>query len=217
LRLQHAAGAAVGRAGEAPTVRVGITDEQAEAYLPDVLPGFTSAHPDARLQVVCDLSPNLVGRLRDGDLDLALVIRHLGDPSGGETIAIEELVWIAGADAALDAEQAVPLVVNPEGCTYRARALDALTQSDRAWQVMYESESPTGLNVAVACGLGIGIKAARSVPPGCRVVEAQAGLPVLPPAVVQLHRAPTAVSPAHDGFADRLVAAVREQPGNGTG
>lgn len=209
LRLQEAAGAAIGRAGDAPTVRLGITDEQAEFYLPKVLPVFSRAFPDTRLQVVCDLSPNLVARLGDGELDLALIIRHLADPPGGETIAIEELVWIAGAAFDLAPTDTVPLAVNPEGCTYRARALEALTMRDRGWRVMYESESPTGLNAAVASGLGVSIKARRSIPDGCRIAPATADLPDLPTAVVQLHRSPSAISPAHDGIADLLVAAVR--------
>jgi hypothetical protein len=39
----------------------------------------------------------------------------------------------------------------------------------------------------------------------------EAGLPDLPPAVVDLHRAPTAMTPAHDAFADLLADAVRAE------
>ncbi len=209
LRLQEAAEAAIGRIGDGPTVRLGISDEQADAYLPHVLPAFAAGFPQARLEIVCDLSPNLVARFGEGDLDLALAIRHLDDPPAAEVLAIEELVWVAGPGLDLAADAVLPLAFNPEGCAFRARALEALTRRDRAWQIRYESQSPTGLNVAVAAGQALTVKATRAVPPGCFVPGPEAALPGLPPAVVDLHRAPTAITPAHDALADLLAEAVR--------
>lgn len=205
MQLQQAAQAAVGAAHVAPALRVGITDEQAEAYLPEVLPAFAARFPAAQLEIVCDLSPVLVRRLHAGELDLALAVRHGAEPAA-EPVLIEDLVWIAAAGRPPPAARPLPLAVNPEGCTYRARALDALARIGRDWRVVYESRSPRAIDAAVAAGLGVSIKAARSVPDGCAVLET---LPGLPPAAVDLHRAPTAVRPEADGFADLLLAAVR--------
>jgi DNA-binding transcriptional LysR family regulator len=211
LRLQEAAEAAVGRIGTRPTVRLGISDEQADAYLPHVLPAFARDFPEARVEIVCDLSNRLVAQLVEGALDLALAIRHLDDPPAAEVLAIEDLVWVAGPGLDLGAARPLPLAFNPEGCPFRARALEALTRRDRAWQVRYESQSPTGLNVAVAAGQALTVKAARSVPPGCFVPGPETALPALPPAVVDLHRAPTAITAAHEAFADLLAEAVRAE------
>lgn len=211
LRLQDAAEAAIGRIGVGPTVRLGISDESADAYLPAVLPAFSQQFPDARMEIVCDLSPNLVARLQDGELDVALAIRHGNDPPAQDTLTVETLVWVAGPGLDLSPEADLPLAFNPEGCAFRARALEALTRRDRAWHIRYESQSPTGLNVAVAAGQALTVKAARSVPPHCFVPGPEAALPDLPPAVVDLHRAPTAITPAHDGFVALLAQAVRGQ------
>ncbi|OAB54985.1 hypothetical protein AY600_08520, partial [Phormidium willei BDU 130791] len=213
LRLQEAAAEAIGRIGRSQTVRLGISDEQADAYLPGVLPAFAAAHPEARVEIVCALSPELVARLGEGELDLALAIRHLDDPPAAEVLAIEALVWVAGPGLDLTPEASLPLAFSPEGCAFRARALEALTRRDRPWRILYESQSPTGLNVAVASGQALTVKAARSVPPGCFVPGPDAGLPPLPPAVVDLHRAPTAMTPAHEDFAALLAAAVKEGHG----
>ena len=212
LRLQEVAEAAIGRIGEEQTVRLGITEEQANAYLPGVLPAFSAKFPEARVEIVCDLSPNLLARLMEGDLDMALAIRHLDDPPGAEVLAIENLVWAAGPGLEVGPETDLPLAFNPEGCVFRARALEALTRRDRSWHIRYESQSPTGLNVAVASGQALTVKVARRLPAGCHVPGPEAQLPELPPAVVELHRAPDAVTPAHDGFADLLGEAVRAQP-----
>lgn len=215
LRLQEVAEAAIGRIGAEQTVRLGISEEQADAYLPGVLPAFAARFPEARVEIVCDLSPNLVARLGEGDLDLALAIRHLDDPPAAEVLAIEALVWVAGPGLDLSPEAELPLAFNPEGCAFRARALEALTRRDRPWHIRYESQSPTGLNVAVASGQALSVKAARAVPPGCFVPGPEAGLPELPPAVVELHSAPAAMTPAHEGFAELLAEAVRAELSNG--
>jgi DNA-binding transcriptional LysR family regulator len=211
IQLEEAAEAAIGRIGQGPTVRLGISEEQADAYLPRVLPAFADAFPEVSVQVVCDLSPHLVAMLRQGELDLALVIRHLDDPPAAEVLAIERLVWIAGPGLDLSPETELPLAFNPEGCAFRARALEALTRQDRPWRIRYESQNPTGLNVAVAAGQALTVKAARSVPPRCFVPGPEAKLPDLSPALVNLHRAPTAMTPAHEAFADLLVEAVRSE------
>lgn len=211
IHLQQAAQAAIGEAHEAPAVRVGITDDQADAYLREVLPAFALRFPTAQLAIVCDLSPNLVRRLHAGELDLALAIRH-GDEPQAEPVLIEDLVWVAARNAALRPDRPIPLAVNPEGCTYRARALDALTRIGRPWKVVYESRSPTAIDIAVASGLAVTIKAARSVPEGCRVLDGPDALPDLPPAAVDLHRASTAVTDEAEGFAALLLAAVKGEP-----
>lgn len=213
LRLQEAAEAAIGRIGAEQTVRVGITEEQARAYLPGVLPAFAARFPEARVEIVCDLSPNLVARIGEGELDLALAIRHLDDPPAAEVLAIEELVWVAGPGLNLSPESDLPLAFNPEGCAFRARALEALTRCDRPWHIRYESQSPTGLNVAVASGQALSVKVARRLPAGCFVPGPEAQLPELPPAVVELHASPAAMTPAHDGFGELLAEAVRAASG----
>ena len=101
--------------------------------------------PAAQLKIVCDLSPVLVRRLLAGELDLALAVRHGAEPAA-EPVLIEDLVWIAAAGRPPPAARPLPLAVNPEGCTYRARALDALARTGRDWRVVYESRSPRAID-----------------------------------------------------------------------
>ena len=57
------------------------TREQAVAYLPYVLPIYKQSHPDARLEVVCEESPQLVERVRDPQAYWWLSPCHQGAPS----------------------------------------------------------------------------------------------------------------------------------------
>jgi len=206
LHMDEIARTAVGESQVAPALRFGITDEQADRHLPRLLQAFHADFPDERVEITCDVSTVLLERLRAGLLDLALVVRHGAEP-GGERMQEEPLVWTARADFDLADGAPAPLACNPEGCVHRARAVDALTRAGRRWQVRYTSQSPAGVNAALNAGLAIAVKAERSIPDGCVDVGPRLGLPALPPVQIDLHRAPTAVSPAAERFA-ALVAGL---------
>ncbi len=186
LRLNGEARDAIAATSRVQEVRVGMTDEQAIAYLPFMLPIFTKAYPHVRLQVTCDVSPRLVERVHDGLIDIAITIRH-PDVSGGTVIGQETLCWVASEEFRLSADDEVPLAVNPEGCVYRASAIAALNRSGKRWHVSFTSSNPASTNIAVQTGLGVTIKAVRSLPRGCRVLDAQDGLPALGNVVVEMH------------------------------
>lgn len=205
LHMDEIARTAVGESQLAPALRFGITDEQADRYLPDLLRAFHADYPAERVEITCDVSTVLLERLGAGHLDLALVVRHGAEP-GGVEMRTERLVWAARAGFALAADAPVPLACNPEGCVHRKRAVEALTRAGRRWQVRYTSQSPAGTNAALLSGLAVSVKAERSIPAGCEAVGERLGLPELPSVQVDLHRAPTAVSPAAERFAALIEA-----------
>jgi DNA-binding transcriptional LysR family regulator len=186
LRLNGEAEDAIVKSATAQQVRLGLTDEQAVAYLPFLLPAFTCAYPEARLEVVCDQSPRLVERVHDGLLDIAITIRHPGS-TGGIVVGQESLRWIASEDFAPAGQTVLPLAVNPDGCVYRASAIAALNRAGRPWRVAFTSANPTSTNIAVQMGLGISIKTERALPDGCRLLGAEDGLPPLGSVLVEIH------------------------------
>ncbi len=211
LHLHAEAHTAVSAAARGPSLRFGISEEQAVCYLPAILSAFTRQCPRARLEIHCDQSFLLSQRLAQGLLDFALIIRHQRT-SGGRPMGHEPLVWVAGRDFAIDATQPLPLALNPEGCVYRARALDALAAAGRDWELAFTSGSPVGINVAVASGLAVTVKALRSVPADCRVLGSADGLPDLCEIEVVLQRAATALAPEADAFEHILQATLAASP-----
>lgn len=207
LRLHDEAAAAVDAMTHGRTLRFGISDEQASAYLPLVIPAFAEAFPDVQLEVQCDLSTRLIHLLEEGELDLALTMRHGPTPTS-EVIGHEQLVWIAREDFRQSPLRALPLAMNPEGCIYRAYALAALARIQRPWRVVYVSPSPTSINLAVEAGMAAAVKSVRAVPPHCRILDGEPGIPALPPVEVELHRASTAFSEAADGFVQLLMQEI---------
>lgn len=189
LRLHEEAVAAVNPARGEVIVRVGMPNGYAEMYLPGVLRRLDAEHPQLRCNIQCDMTWTLLERLEAGELDLVVGIRH-ADHSTGRTLRLEEIVWVAGED--FDPEGVagpLPLVLYPESCPYRARGVAALAGSGRQWQVVYTSQSPTGIRIAVEERGAVTITSRGTVPAHWRILTPEQGFPALPPAELQLYMA----------------------------
>jgi DNA-binding transcriptional LysR family regulator len=186
-------------------VRLGIPDDYA-FYLPEVIRAFREQYPGVDLQVTCDLSVTLMHRLSADQLDLAVVTRAQRTP-GGHLLRREPLVWVAGQDARPEERDPLPLSLFPEDiCVFRERALAALNEAGRTWQVVYTSMSLTGQQAIVGAGLAVTALLPSLVGPHLRVLEPEAGLPELPAVEIALHRRPGRPSEAVKRLSDMIDA-----------
>src|SRR6202012_2399030 len=92
LREEAGAIAALSRKGLRGTVRFGVPDDYAEAFLSDILLRFNHRHPRVDIAVTCENSIELSGLIRAGALDLALVT-DFGGLGGFELVRAEPLPW----------------------------------------------------------------------------------------------------------------------------
>src|SRR5436305_8787871 len=53
-------------------VRLGVPDDYADRYLPEIMARFSRAYPAIELTVLCDETVNLLERIKGNELDLAL-------------------------------------------------------------------------------------------------------------------------------------------------
>ncbi|WP_269766641.1 LysR substrate-binding domain-containing protein [Burkholderia ubonensis] len=208
--MQNEAIAALNRSSREGVIRFGLPEDYAELWLPDLLKKFYELRPGAHPHIHCRMSLELLERLHAGDLDLALVVRH-GSATGGKSLGREDVVWAAHKDFVLDQEASVPLALFPETCCYRQRGLEALAALDRSYHVIYTSQSPTGIKVAVNHGAAATIIDRCTLPPNWRVLGAAEGLPSLPPADLELHRLSGIYDPAIDDLASLIEAMVEER------
>ena len=151
-------------------IRFGTPEDFATTYLPDVLAAFAQAYPQTRLNVECDLTVNLQTRFAQGAYDLILIkqVRSDAEPQG-VTVWTEHLEWVAAPHfrkALLDTKAPMPLVLSPEPCVYRKRAIEALETAGVPWWVTYTSPSFAGTVAAVQAGLGITVLPKKMIPQG---------------------------------------------------
>lgn len=207
LRLNDTAIAELFEPDVTGRVRIGVPEDFATAHLPAVLAAFTKAHPLVELEVTCDLTLNLLARFHEGAFDLALVKREPSAPLEGVRVWREPLVWVARDGRATAGLATVPLVVSPEPCVYRKRAIDALEAVGRKWRVAYTSTSLAGSQSAVNAGLGVTVLPREMVPPYLTAVTEDPDLPPLYDTEIALIEAP-GLSPTAHRLAQHIIAAL---------
>lgn len=207
LRLHDEAVAAVNPALGEAVIRVGMPNDYAELFMPQLLRRFEADYPEVRCDIECDLTWDLLARLDRGALDIVLGIRHAAR-STGRTLCHEEIVWVAGPHFEPAAPQGgpVPLVLYPESCPYRARATEALAGAGRPYRVVYTSQSPTGIRIAVEARGAVTVTSRRTVPAHWRILGNADGFPDLPPAELQLFTAGAITHRAVSHFTELIEA-----------
>lgn len=166
-------------------ITLGTPEDFATHYLPGILASFTKYHPHVQLHVTCDLTLNLVQQFQKGKLDIALVKRDPERVKGGTKVWREPLIWAAAEHYQL--KSPLPLVLAPQPCIYRARALAALDRTRKPWQIAYTSPSLAGTIAAVKAGLGITVLPANMIPQGLTPLKnSSVKLPHLPDSEIAL-------------------------------
>jgi len=165
-------------------IRLGTPEDFASHYLPDVLANFRKNHPQVQLNVACDLTLNLLKGFQQGNFDMILVKRDPEKVKGGSRVWREPLVW-AAADY-YRPEKTLSLVLSPQPCIYRARALAALDRGRKPWYISYTSPSLSGTIAAVKAGFGITVLPANMLPTGIHPIHKEIKLPELADAEIAL-------------------------------
>jgi DNA-binding transcriptional LysR family regulator len=183
-------------------IRFGTPEDFATHYLPGVLASFRQHHPRIQLNVKCDLTLNLIDGFHRGEYDVILAKRDPQRVKGGTKVWREPLVWAAADDYSLD--DPLSLVLSPQPCIYRARALAALDRSKRTWHISYTSPSLAGTLAAVKAGLGITVLPAHMIPAGIHPIRKETKLPHLADAEVALMKKDE-LSKVAEMFAEHIV------------
>jgi DNA-binding transcriptional LysR family regulator len=90
------------------------------------------------------------------------------------------------------------------GCLYRTRAIHAIEAAGRNWRMAFTSSSLSGIQAAVAAGLGLSILPQIAIQADHRVLTAKDGFAPIDKTEVALVASPDA-SPATLRLADRLA------------
>lgn len=186
-------------------IRFGTPEDFATHYLPTVLASFRQHHPRVKLNVTCDLTLNLLDGFQRGDYEVILAKRDPQRVKGGTKVWREPLVW-AAADGYMP-EERLSLVLSPQPCIYRDRALAALDRAKRSWHISYTSPSLAGTIAAVKAGIGITVLPAHMIPEGIHPIRKETKLPHLADAELALMKREE-LSKVAELFADHIVESL---------
>ena len=154
-------------------VRFGLPEDFARVFLSDVPADFAHIHPRILLNIECDLTLNLYKRFRQNEFDLVLVkMNRPEDFPYGIDVWSETLEWVGDPDL-IDRAKPIPLVLAPQPCVYRARAVKALDTLGRKWRLVLSSPSYAGTIAAVKANMGITVLPRAMIPLGLDVIRKQ--------------------------------------------
>lgn len=209
LRLNDEVMAEIGDPEVKGRVRLGIPDDYAAYLLPAALSGLGSLYPGISLEVNCELSVDLLSRLEDGDVDLALTTRQPQSP-GGAVIRTEQMVWAEARGCSLHDEDPLPLALFPDGvCVFRESALAALGTCGRRWRIVCTSRGLAGIRAVVASEMAVTVVTQNTVSENMRVIAAEEGLPCLPHVDICLHMSGSPANEAVEVFADYISRSLK--------
>lgn len=170
-------------------VRLGITGYFRASDLTHLLARLGRQYPRLRLRTQIGKSDDIEAAHKRQALDLAIVMHVSGYPRIGEAriLRSEPLVWAGAPTAALiHATEPIPLVLLPEGCSLHRLARTQLDAHRRAYVVNHVASDVTGIQAAVAAGLGVACLNASSVIRDSMVALSNPELPALPDATFAL-------------------------------
>ena len=163
---------------EVQKIRIGVPDDYALSFVSGVLRDRSLSTDDFEIEIVCDLSPNLVAAVQRQDIDIALATL-VSAPPNAVLISETKLLWTCHPSWCPDAASTIPLAVYPEGCVFRRAMMKALEAAGKTWRIVAQSRSHAGVLAAVRGGMAVTAMADGTVPSDLTTIANSAILPDL--------------------------------------
>ncbi len=168
--LQALAGASV-----EVLVRLGLPEDFVGARTTRLLGSFTRKYPQVKLEVTSGLSRDLASGYDHGELDLVL-IKQRRHSRAAVACWPEPMRWVDSAHSPCIGLDPIPLVTFPPRGLYRDELIAAVQALDRRWRISFTSASLSGIQGAVADGMGISLLPARAMTADHRALHRRHGL-----------------------------------------
>ena len=149
-------------------VRLGVPDDYADRYLPEIMARFSRAYPSVELTVICEPTVDLLNRIDGNEVDLAIVT-NCESKRASETFRRERLLWVTSNRHSIHLEPRLPLALGRPSCTWRRTAVERLESIGRPYRVLYSSSNAGAVAAAVLAGLAVSVLPESGLRPGMRV------------------------------------------------
>lgn len=192
-------------------VRFGAPSDFGTRFLPAFLARFARSHPGVNVDVSLDGSPNLLGKLKAGDLDLVLFTARPDSElaKGGEIVFTEPLVWVGLEGGIACTRDPLPLAVSTAGCPWRRAARIALDTAQKPYRISYTSFHSAGQEAALLADLAIAPFPASVVEAPLQILDRRHGLPEIGNYHIILSHSRKA-GKATRAFADHVASCFRD-------
>ena len=188
-------------------VRLGVPDDYADRYLPEIMARFSRVYPAVELTVICEPTIELFQRIEANELDLAIVT-DCESNRASESFRRERLLWVTSNRHSTHLEERLPLALGRPTCGWRRAAIECLESIGRPYRVLYTSANAGAVAAAVLSGLAVSVFPESGLRTGMRVLSPADGFPELPSCRVGLVRNPHEQSPLAEALAEHIVSSL---------
>jgi DNA-binding transcriptional LysR family regulator len=188
-------------------VRLGVPDDYADRYLPEIMARFSRAYPSVELTVICEPTVALLERIDGNEIDLAIVT-NCESKRASETFRRERLLWVTSNRHSTHLEPRLPLALGRPSCMWRRAAVERLESIGRPYRVLYSSSNAGAVAAAVLAGLAVSVLPESGLRPGMRVLTAAEGFPELTSCRIGLVRNSHEASALADALAEHIVSSL---------
>lgn len=188
-------------------VRLGVPDDYADRYLPEIMARFARAYPGVELTVICEPSVDLIERIDANDLDLAIITSCEANRAS-EVFRQERLLWVTSNRHSTHLEERLPLALGRPTCGWRRAAIECLEKANRPYRVLYTSGNAGAIAAAVLSGLALSVFPESALRPGMRVLSPADGFAELPPCRIGLIRNPHESSAHAEALAEHIISSL---------
>ena len=188
-------------------VRLGVPDDYADRYLPEIMATFSRSYPAVELSVICEPSVDLLERIDANEIDLAIVT-NCETRRASETFRRERLLWVGSNRHSAHTEPRLPLALGRPTCAWRRIAVERLEAIGRQYHILYSSSNNGAAAAAVLAGLAVSVLPESGLRPGMRVLTAADGFPELPSCRIGLVRNAHETSSLADALAEHIISSL---------
>lgn len=189
-------------------VRIGLPDDYAERFLPEIMARFVRSNPRVELQIACETTTSLIEHVEKNHLDVALVCPSKTH-AWSEVVRTEPLHFVTSAAHSVHQEAILPLAIGRSDCAWRRQGVDALNSVGRAHRVLFTSWSAQIVTSAVLAGLAVSVLPECALRPGMRVLTEAEGFPRLDDAQIAVMRGRNTDSPVIEALVEHIRESLR--------
>jgi DNA-binding transcriptional LysR family regulator len=139
----------------AETIRIGVPGDFIGDILWRTVARSQGTWPDMRFHVKSLPSDVLAREVRQGELDVAVIVSGADPREDARYHWVEPMVWVRAPQTVIDPRAPVPLVSHGDKCQAHRQVVDALERAGRAYRLPITETSITSLAAAVGAGLGV--------------------------------------------------------------
>ncbi|WNQ13987.1 LysR family transcriptional regulator [Paenibacillus aurantius] len=149
------------------TLSIGTIDSLASYYLPPLIQHIRQKYPDLSIRLQPDRETIIVNKVREGEIDLGLILESKPSDSTLQWIAIKEepLVLLANPDHPLSVFDEIDLnhlsgvewIMPEDSCNYRIMLEKVLREKGISYRIGLELGNPEAIKRCVRAGSGISL------------------------------------------------------------